>query len=224
MFTTITVRYKKHRKKILTLAALVLILVLCLLYYYKITMPFVKEIAEETVKVEAIDIINAANKKIQRMEAFYGALFEVVKNNEGEIVLIKSNSALINQINMMALSEIQTSLNALKDRKLSIPIGAFTGSALIADKGRDVPLKILSVGKCDTVFLSKFYATGINQTLHRVILDVEITIDILVPWHTQSVYTTYQILLTETVIAGKVPPTYLGSDGTFEPDYLDLIP
>ncbi len=224
MFTTITVRYKKHRKKILALLALVLIVVLILLYYYKITMPFVKELSEETVKAEAVDTINAANKKIQTLQSFYGALFEFVKNNEGDIVLIKSNAALINQINMMATLEIQNTLNKLKKRQLSIHLGAFTGSALVANKGKEVPLKILSIGKCQSVFLSKFYSSGINQTLHRVLIDVEVDIEIMVPWHTQSVNTAYQILIAENVIVGRVPETYLSSDSDFDTNYLDLLP
>lgn len=224
MFTTITVRYKKHRKKILALLALTFIVVLFLLYYYKITMPFISELSEETVKAEAVDTINDANKKIQALQSFYGALFEFVKNNEGDVVLIKSNSALINQINMLAAQEIQDTLNSLKKRRLSIPMGAFTGSALVANKGRDIPLKILSIGKCQSVFLSKFYSSGINQTLHRVLIDVEIDIEIMVPWHTQSVNAAYQILIAENVIVGKVPATYLSSDSDFDTNYLDLVP
>lgn len=224
MFTTITVRYKKHRKKILALLALVITVALILLYYYRITMPFISELSEETVKAEAVDTINEANKKIQALQSFYGALFEFVKNDEGDIVLIKSNSALINQINMLATLEIQNTLNSLKKRRLSIPIGAFTGSALVANKGREIPLKILSIGKCQSVFLSKFYSSGINQTLHRVLIDIEIDIEIMVPWHTQSVNAEYQILIAENVIVGKVPATYLSSDSDFDTNYLDLVP
>lgn len=224
MLRTITVKYKKYRKKIPALLALVAVAVFFLLYYYKITVPFVKELSEETVKSEAMDTIHAANKKVQALEAFYGSLFEFIKNEEGEIVLIKSNSGLINQISMLATAEIQNSLNLLRKKTINIPMGAFTGSALVSDRGRNVPLKIISIGKCDSVFLSKFYATGINHTLHRVLIDVEIDIDILVPWHTQTVNVAYQILIAENVIVGKVPTTYLASGSGFDADYLDLIP
>ena len=124
--------FKENKKKILSWLIIFGVVIFIVIYYYTITVPYVSHLAEETVSVKSINIINQTNKKIQRLRAFYGNLFEFVRNDEGDITLIESNHALINQITMLANAEIQNALNELHEQKLNIPAGAFTGSALLA--------------------------------------------------------------------------------------------
>lgn len=224
MSYSIKKKLNKSKKKIIAYTLLIVFLLYCLIYYLTVVSPFIKKLSEETVKAEAVDIINLSNERIQKLKAFYGNLFEFVKNESGDIVLIKSNTTLINQINMMASTEIQNNLNSIQNKDIGIPAGAFTGSVLLSKLGKDIKIRILSIGKCDTVFNSRFISVGINHALHRLTIDVFVYMDIVVPWQSkETIQVMYEILLAENVIVGKVPETYLAGEN-FESDYIDLIP
>lgn len=54
-------------------------------------------------------------------------------------------------------------------------------------------------------------------------MHVEITADVTVPSRAADVTVTQDTVLAETIIAGKVPSTYLIDSGG-NSDYLDLLP
>ena len=80
-------------------------------------------------------------------------------------------------------------------------------------------MELLSAGDVTTQFRHSFEQAGINQTLHRVMLDVSVTVYLLIPGETLSTQVDSEICVAETVIVGQVPETYLylgsekGNDG-----------
>ncbi len=60
---------------------------------------------------------------------------------------------------------------------------------------------------------SEFSAQGINQTLHRVYLQVKCNVSILTPFDNISREITNQVLLMENVIVGGIPNTYYNLEG-----------
>lgn len=203
------------------LIALILLAAIAFTYYLTVTRPFVRNLVEEETKAKSVDIINEANTKIKTLVS-YGDLFTFIHNSDGEVTYIKSNNALINQINMLASAEIQRQLNESKRERLGIPVGAFTGNALFSAIGNEIPLNVISVGTCATRVRSSFSSVGINQVLHRVYIDLRINVEILAPWRCENVEVWYEIILAENVFSGKVPTTYIASGD--QTDYLDLLP
>ncbi len=65
------------------------------------------------------------------------------------------------------------------------------------------------VGTVNCSFVSTFEAAGINQTLHRVYINVESVVDLIIPTAHTQVVTTTPVLLCESIIIGKVQQTYL---------------
>ena len=76
-----------------------------------------------------------------------------------------------------------------------------------------VKITISSVGDVETDLRSEFTAQGINQTLHRVYLQVKCNVNILTPFDNISREITNQVLLMENVIVGNIPNTYYNLEG-----------
>ena len=76
-----------------------------------------------------------------------------------------------------------------------------------------VKIAISSVGDVETDLKSEFTAQGINQTLHRVYLQVKCHVNILTPFDNISQEITNQVLLMENVIVGTIPNTYYNLEG-----------
>ena len=75
----------------------------------------------------------------------------------------------------------------------------FTGIKLLAGRGPNINIRISSIGNVETDLKSEFYSQGINQTLHRVYLQVKCNVDILTPFENITREITNQILLMENV-------------------------
>ena len=84
-------------------------------------------------------------------------------------------------------------------------------------------IKISTVGDIETNLKSEFTAQGINQTLHRVYLQIKCEVEILTPFKTISQSINNQVLLLENVIVGHVPNTYYNLDGIDKSDATKLI-
>ena len=153
----------------------------------------------------------------------YDELFTIEKDNDGNITMIKSNVIQMNEIISDVAVKIQNSINERGKENIKITIGSFTGSKLLSGRGPEIPIKISSIGNVETDLRSEFSAQGINQTLHRVYLQVDCEVSILTPYNTISEKVSNQVLLIENVIVGKIPNTYYNLDGIDSSNVLDII-
>ncbi|MBO7178222.1 MAG: sporulation protein YunB [Clostridia bacterium] len=206
-----------------TLLLIFLALILgSVIYYNRSISPLVKDLAEAEIKKKTVDAVVSGALKLKVYEVFYGDFYEYEKNKDGEIVLVRSNTASINAMNVYAQKEIQNSINSLKNDKISIPAGAFTGSSWLADKGDGIELNVLPVGAVETKLNSYFYHEGLNQTIHRLVLKVTTTVKVIVPVKAEDVSVSLEFLLAEDLIQGRVPDSYV--TGISDDNIYDLLP
>lgn len=105
---------------------------------------------------------------------------------------------------------------------VNIPLGTFFGLPILVGQGPNVNIKLIPIGSINCVFSSKFSNAGINQTNHKIYLEVYSNINIILPTASHTVNTKTQIMIAENIIIGKVPQTYLYSDDIG--NLLNLVP
>ncbi|NLL55962.1 MAG: sporulation protein YunB [Clostridiales bacterium] len=212
---------QKRRKKLLITTIILLIILISALYYNYVVMPIVCTLATEEIRAEVINIVNYANSYLQSLSLFYDDYFKIHYDTNNKISAISANTGLINQINMILQKQVQDQLNQLRTKRITLPLGAFTGNSLLAVYGMEVPLHAETVCNCYTSVDSKFEGMGINQTRHSLVVTLHVDIKIVIPMRSQESTTFNDIVMAESVIVGEVPETYL-TEGTS--DYLDLVP
>ena len=92
---------------------------------------------------------------------------------------------------------------------------------LFTGLGPDINIKIYLVGSTQTQIISLFSSAGINQTLHRLYINISGSVAVAVPGLPSTIKTSTQVLMSEMIIVGEVPPTYLNSSTVG--DMLDLV-
>ena len=184
--------------------------------------PIFNALCEDKAKSIATIISNNEATNVMK-EHTYDELFTIEKDNDGNITMIKSNVIQINEIISDVAVKIQNSINERGKENIKITIGSFTGSKLLSGRGPGIPIKISSIGNVETDLRSEFSAQGINQTLHRVYLQVDCEVSVLTPYNTISEKVSNQVLLIENVIVGKIPNTYYNLDGIDSSNVLDII-
>ena len=184
--------------------------------------PIFDALCEDKAKSIATIISNNEATNVMK-DHTYDELFTIEKDNDGNITMIKSNIIPINEIISDVAVKIQTSINERGRENIRIALGSFTGSKLLSGRGPGVPIRISSIGNVETDLRSEFSAQGINQTLHRVYLQVDCEVSILTPYNTISEKVSNQVLLIENVIVGKIPSAYYNLEGIDSSSALDII-
>lgn len=185
-------------------------------------LPIFDNLCKDKAKSIATVISNEQATVVMRQHV-YDELFSFEKDKDGNIIMIKSNVGPINEIISDVAVKIQNEIDKKGRDNLQIPIGSFTGFKLLAGRGPGVPIKISSIGNVETDLKSEFSAQGINQTLHRVYLQVVCEISILTPYNTITEKITNQVLIAENVIVGKIPNTYYNLNGLDNNNAIDII-
>ena len=203
-------RRRKIVQKIIAIftAMVIVALAIALWVYWKSMTPTILDIAQVQVKAQTTQAVNEAVLSVLQ-GVDYADFVTVEKNSQNEVVLITANSNSVNQLARNASIVTQGKINTLFQQAISIPLGTLSGIPLLSQQGPDVNIVIDPVGTVQCSFVSHFEAAGINQTLHRIYLNVSSTVDVIIPSSHQVVQIETPILVCETVIVGKVPDTFL---------------
>lgn len=185
-------------------------------------LPIFDTLCKDKAKSIATIIANEEATNVMK-EHTYDELFTLEKDKDGNITMIKSNIIAINEIISDVAVKIQNTINQRGRENIEIALGSFTGFKLLSGKGPGVPIKISSIGNVETDLRSEFSEKGINQTLHRVYLQVDCEVSILTPYNSITEKISNQVLLIENVIVGKIPSTYYNLEGVDSNSALEII-
>jgi len=118
--------------------------------------------------------------------------------------------------------EAQVNMEQIGVDGFGIPIGTFTGMPILVGRGPDVNIRLMPIGSVYSNFISQFVTAGINQTNHRIYLNIETKVSLILPVVHKTISSVANIMICESIIIGKVPDTYLNSNNLDE--MLNLVP
>lgn len=211
----------KNAKRIKIIAIILIALLVAIL--------IVKAI-EPVINKQSIVVAKSIATKISNEQATivmanykYQDLCSIEKDENGNIKMIKSNIIPVNEIISDVAVKIQNELNKTQDGEVFIRLGTLTGSKFLSGRGQKVNFKIATIGNVETDLKSEFSSAGINQTLHRIYLQVKCKVIVLTPFSSIEEEITNQVLLAEAVIVGDIPNTYYNLEGINKDNVLDII-
>ena len=197
--------------------------VFCTVYFRNNIVPTVMGSAVAEVRAMCTNAVNLAVTTVVGGGLEYDDLFSVVRDSEDNVEMVQANSPEINMIAREIANLAQANLDELGLREISIPIGTFTGLALLMGIGPDVTISVMPIGSALCDFVSYFTAAGINQTLHKIYIDVHAVVNIITPIDEPTIAVKAEVLVAENLIVGDVPQFYFG--GAMENGgFLDLTP
>lgn len=153
-------------------------------------------------------VTEAVSDAINSGEIQYNDLISLEKDGNGDITALQSNMAEFNRLQSAITQDILDRLGQVADTDLNIPLGTLTGSALLVGRGPVLSVRMQSLGSCSAHFENQFDQAGINQTTHRILLCVDVSMSILLPGFRTSTQVSNAFSVAETVIVGDVPGTY----------------
>ena len=224
-FPKIKVFYRKNDKrkkgiKAILIVVLILMLILELMLNY--INPMFEGLCEMKARAIAARIVNQKTKEtIENIN--YNDLITIVRDNNGNITMVKANVIAINRISAELTIDIQEELQKESQSAIHIPLGSIFGNQILSNVGPRIKIKINPTGVVTTDFKSQFEMAGINQTIHRIYLYTVCKVNIVTPLKTISNEVSNEVMVAEAVIVGPVPDSYYNLEGLNGDDALEVI-
>ena len=205
----------KKRKKVVKITSFVLILLLILSIlivlntYWKSTLPTLLDITQAKISAQTVLVINQAVTTSFQDTDVFGDLITIQRDNDGNIILLTANSLQANKLARQTAIVSQQRLDQLAKEQIEVPFGTISGIPLFSEMGPEITITVTPIGAVNCTFTSTFESVGINQTLHRMFIQVECKMDLIIPQMHHTMECVVPILVSESIIIGKVPQTYL---------------
>lgn len=215
-------RKMSTKRYLFFVSSIITIIVIVFIFFNNIVNPIILSTSEIKVRSLTLKAVNSAVAEVVSESILYNDLIDVTLNENGDISMITANSILINKLSKELAKTAQAKLEIMGQGGLNIPIGTFTGMPIFVGRGPDVKIKLIPIGSITCTFESNFESAGINQTHHRIYVNIDASVSMILPIENKTVKNRSQVLICESIIIGKVPSTFLHSDNL--QDMLDLIP
>lgn len=168
------------------------------------------DLAQTSVKNATSDLANdSVAQQIENGNIQYDRIVYFEKDINGRITALKTNIGEVNRLKTDILNIINGRILALDAADIGIPIGSLFLPEFFSGKGPAIPVHILAIRNSDATFSSNFIQAGINQTLHQLVMEVNVEAAVLVLGETSTFQVSSQIVVAETVIVGEVPNTFI---------------
>ena len=138
----------------------------------------------------------------------YEDIITILRDDNGNIKMLQTNIKSVNELTSDIPNNIVSALKSEENSNISIYLGSILGLKILSAQGPKINVRIANVGNVETSLESQFVEQGINQTLHRIYLEIVCEVSILTPYDTISKKITNQVLIAESVIVGNVPDAY----------------
>ena len=202
-------RRKMHLGGIMV-AVLALMCMFLLIRVYLLLRDLSGNMALSDAKDAAVDTVNEAMLLMMSRGTYdYDYFVDIGVGEDGQVVSLNANMSRINAFSA-ALLDYVGQLDR-KNIRVEIPLGNLTGSSLLLGRGPEITIQMIMLTSPHIKFRSELDAAGINQTEHRLLLDVVVDIDVLVPWGSVSTQATTEVLIAQTVIVGRVPNLFVNT-------------
>ena len=199
------------KKRIFLIVSLiVLIFTLIFVIIDSLIVDIVVNSAKRSARIKASEMINEeVYKYLDDNNITYNDLVSIVYDSGNNIKSVESKTIEINKIRAGLNSRIIKRIKAFDKGHFNVRIGSFLGHNVFSGIGPDIKFKYDLIGSVNSRFKEEFVDAGINQVKHRITLETQCDLYVIMPLKSIPTKTETEIILSETVIVGDVPKTYI---------------
>ena len=200
----------RYIKFILVIVSIIVIFNLLIVFFDKRVFPSVVEISKIMAKTQTLNIINEKSLEILNEDFKYDEMIKIQKDEEGNINLIQADTVKLNYIAAKLSNECNAALEDMKDNTIDVPLGWVTSRSVFYKLGPNIKMHIEPISNITTSYESNFESAGINQTRHKIYLNITAQIRLKLPLSDQETTVTTHVPVSDTIIVGKIPNMTLG--------------
>lgn len=199
----------KKRRTIHYILFLIISLIVMIFLADRQIRPMVYSIAEYEGKKLATEAVhNAVLKVLEEEKITYSNLISLNYKSDGELSSLETNTVLINILQSKISLAVNKELKELSEYDLKLHVGTLSGITYLYGKGPNFKFRIQPVGSLSTEFISEFSSAGLNQTSHKIVLEIKASANAVVPLYQKSFDVITEFLVADTIIVGNIPDSF----------------
>ncbi len=161
---------------------MVLILIICIIgSFLYAAFPIFKASCESAAGSLATNITNEVVMLVMQ-DYLYNDLMNIEKDSNGKIIFLEANIVIINQAIAKIVSNIQNRIDKAPRTTVYINMGSISGISGLKSVGPQFDIELETAGRIISNVRTEFELVGVNQTLHKIYLDLNTDIGILTPY------------------------------------------
>lgn len=216
------IKFRKKNKFCILVLIILGIIIASIISFIIMSYPIFVASCKTAASSKAVNIVSDEVENV--MEGYtYNDLIDIEKDESGKITLMKANTVLINELTAKISSNIQGRIDNSPTTMVYINYGSVSGISILKNFGPKFEIELESAGKIDTKVQSEFQSVNINQTIHKIYLELTTSVSILTPLGSFGKDVESKVLLTEAVIVGDVPENYYNLEGVTKDDTLNML-
>ena len=152
---------------------------------------------------------NAVTAGLAERHVSYADFVTIQRDGGGAITALTTDMAKMNLLRSELTAAILEALEGVDVSDIQVPLGSLFDLEPLWAKGPSLKAKAMTVGTVRAECDSQLASGGVNQTLHRIWMEVDVPMTLLLPGGAVEVTVNTRLCVAETVIVGQVPDTYL---------------
>lgn len=205
-------KLKLNKKRVTKIAIISIVIMVTFVIFAYMVNPVIMDTVELKSKALATRAMNSSIGDVVMNSIVYDDLVTIISDEFGNISMIQANSLEINNLSKDLAQTCEHRIEEFGKSGVSIPLGTFTGIPLLVGLGPRLKIKMTPIGSVRCKFISHFETAGINQTVHKIYVNIKANVGVVMPLSSRSFTAEQEVLISESVIVGQVPEVYLYSD------------
>ncbi len=202
-----SVRFRKrYRFDLLVILFLCALLIFSVYLVFYQVQPMILEYASSALYQKAYFSANEIIRDIVKTNGVdYETLVEMEKGEDGRVLSLQTNAMKLNKIKTELLTRLLTTLRSEEESLIRIPVGNLTKNIFLSGRGPKLSIRVFPVQSIEAEYQNEFKSAGINQTHHRIMLQITIHTGVLYPVTHEKSKLTISVCLSEMILVGEVP-------------------
>lgn len=205
-------KIKLTKKRLVRIFSIVIVITIIFLIFSFMVNPVIMDTVEIKSMALATRAMNSSIADVVMNSIVYDDLVSIISDDFGNISMIQANSLEINNLSKDLAQACEERISEYGATGVTIPMGTFTGIPLLVGRGPRLRVKMTPIGSVICKFVSHFETAGINQTVHKIYVNITANVSVVMPLSSRKFQAVQQVLISESVIVGQVPEVYLYSD------------
>lgn len=204
---------KKNKVRIIIdrILTAVLIFVVLVVAFFEVTVRERLELSiiaqVKTVSSSAIN--TAVGEYIKENMDVGNKMVEINSDESGNVKSISENAFIVNQFKTDITNAAQSYVDSVMSKHgIKVQLGNFTGLTILSEFGPYIPMDVDATSSIGCEVISTFESCGVNQTLHRLELKMDVDIYVGNPFRIESIAYSTNYEISQTIVVGNIPSAY----------------
>ena len=191
-----------------TAAVLLAVAVLLSVVFYKMR-PVILRHAESAAETLLLDASNKAILDIlSEQNVSYNDIVPLSREESGRVTSLETDIVKINSLKSLISNRLSGIISENEYYDLYIPLGTFFSSTYTSGYGPKIHFKMQLTATARVNFSHEFKAAGINQVLHIVMVDMDISGSLVITGYNGGISVKNQAMAAQTIIVGTTPEAF----------------